>query len=64
MRKEAKTLNKLRLSKMKIASINEQQMLVGGGDRRKRSANSKTGDTGTGQQIQVQIQVQAAIAML
>ncbi len=44
MRNQTKSLNKLLLSKEKIATINEQQMIFGGG-RKKRGTNSKTGDT-------------------
>ncbi|AXG72261.1 hypothetical protein KORDIASMS9_04530 [Kordia sp. SMS9] len=44
MRNQTKSLNKLLLSKVKIATVNEQQMIVGG-DRKKRGTNSKTGDT-------------------
>lgn len=44
MRNQTKSLNKLLLSKVKIATVNEQQMILGG-DRKKRGTNSKTGDT-------------------
>ncbi|WP_298515813.1 hypothetical protein [uncultured Kordia sp.] len=43
MRNQTTSLNKLLLSKMKIATVSEQQMILGG-DRKKRG-QSKTGDT-------------------
>ena len=55
MKNQTKTLNRLLLSKVKIATVSEQRM-VSGGDRSKRGTNSKTGDTR--QQIVGQFQVQ------
>jgi len=53
-----KSLNKLLLSKIRIAKVNELELVSGGG-RRSRKGNSKTGDTRLG----LQLQVQAHIAM-
>jgi hypothetical protein len=65
MRNQTKTLNKLLLSKVKIATVNEQRMILGG-DRKKRGTNSKTGDTRQqiGGQGQVQVQVQAVMVFM
>ncbi|MEM6721056.1 MAG: hypothetical protein AAF611_17135 [Bacteroidota bacterium] len=53
MKKQTTSLNKLLLSKVKIATVNEQNMILGG-DRRKRGTNSKTGDTRQGMGTQLQ----------
>lgn len=53
MRNQTQSLNKLLLSKVKIATVNEQQMIIGGDRRRKRQTNSKTGDTRQQQSIGV-----------
>lgn len=45
MRNQTTSLNKLLLSKVKIATVSEQEMILGG-DRKKRGTNSKTGDNG------------------
>jgi len=55
MRNQTQSLNKLLLSKVKVASINEQRMILGGA-RRKRGTNSKTGDTKQQQQTVVILQ--------
>ncbi|EDP94208.1 hypothetical protein U8527_07500 [Kordia algicida OT-1] len=64
MRNQTKTLNKLLLSKVKIATLSEQEMISGGG--RSRKGNSKTGDTR--QQVQApfqgQVQVQAVMIIM
>lgn len=52
MRNQTKSQNKLLLLKVKIASVDEVQMMKGGG-RKKRGTNSKTGDTK--QQVQGQL---------
>lgn len=58
MRNKTKSLNKLQLSKVSIANVNEREMIRGGGRRTKRT-NSKTGDT----RMYVQIQVQNVFVM-
>jgi hypothetical protein len=63
MRNQTKTLNRLLLSKVKIATVNEQRMILGG-DRRKRGTNSKTGDTRQQIQGQGQVQVQAVMVIM
>ena len=64
MRNQTKTLNKLLLSKVKIATLNDQKMILGGG--RSRKGNSKTGDTRQQGQapFQGQIQVQAVMVII
>ncbi|WP_420574477.1 hypothetical protein [Kordia sp.] len=58
MRNQTKSLNKLLLSKVKIAKVSEQEMILGG-DRSKRGTNSKTGDSRQNLQF-----IQAAIVMM
>lgn len=61
MRNKRKPLNKLPLLKIKIAKVNQLELITGGGSRRSRKGNSKTGDTRS--QFQAQTQMQAHIAM-
>ncbi|QHI36268.1 hypothetical protein IMCC3317_16280 [Kordia antarctica] len=51
MRNKTKYLDKLLLSKVRIAKVNEREMISGGG-RRTREGNSKTGDTRMHVQVQ------------
>ena len=58
MRNKTQSLNKLLLLKIKIAKVNELELITGG-TRRSRKGNSKTGDT----RAQFQMQAQAYLAI-
>ncbi len=63
MRNKTKSLNKLQLSKVKIAKVTELEKILGGGRTTKRT-NSKTGDTRVYVQVQFQLQVRDEMAIL
>ncbi|MFK7749589.1 MAG: hypothetical protein AB8B65_14430 [Kordia sp.] len=54
MRNQTKSLNKLLLSKVKIAKVSEQQMILGGHNRSKRG-QSKTGNSTQNAVGQIQV---------
>lgn len=62
MRNQTKTLNKLLLSKVKIATLNERKMILGGS--RSRKGNSKTGDTRQQGQAPFHAQIQLQTVMV
>jgi hypothetical protein len=63
MRNKTKSLNKLLLSKVKIAKVTKLEKIIGGGRGTKRP-NSKTGDTRSQLQVQIQVQVRDEIFIL
>lgn len=63
MKNTTQSLKKLQLSKIKIAKLAEQEKILGG-NRRTRRTNSKTGDTRMNEPIQSAFQMQDVLMIL
>lgn len=61
MRNQTKSLNKLLLSKIRIAKVSEQRMILGAHNQSKRGTNSKTGNSNQHVIGQFQVQQQDAL---
>ncbi|MGH1385844.1 hypothetical protein [Kordia sp.] len=64
MRNQTKSLNKLLLSKVRVAKVSEQQMILGAHNRSKRGTNSKTGNSNQNGIGQIQVQFQDAFVYM